>query len=588
METGEGEIVVDYISLFSGVGGFEAGLDAAGMNCVAQVEIDTACQSILRRDKPDIVRIGDVKDAGRHNLPAAGLLCGGSPCTSFSVAGKRDGLSGESGLWYEFQRLLVELTPQWFIWENVPGVLSSGDRDAVTGQRRRGLDFAIVLAGFTGVAPEIPRNGWKNAGIANGWFYHVAWRVLDAQYWGVAQRRRRLFVVGCLAASGRNPAEVLFESPRLSWNYPSRKAARQSAAADAETGAVRHNTNVAGTLGSAGARNRNLGNANEADLLVTEPVTPDKVFRMRAFGDYEQDEISSVVAARDYKSVTDIVASDLQQVTSKANRSQPQSVSPTLSPQAQVIAFDRTTSETREDGVTGTLRVGGGKSEGVNDSKPDFWCVAQQGVHAGTGEDISPALTSEGVDSSEDGNGRHAFAVDDNATKWDIMRTRIHPDSGVAPTLGANKGRGGSSPTVFVGGADVEALDVRNLRSNGDLAGTLQAKKQGGHSLNYQDAISFVPNASASTDQPVRPHGVSGTTGITRQEGVFTPRIVRRLTPLESERLMGLPDDHTRFDADGKEQSDSARYRQCGNGVVPAVVRWIGERIMKQESADDR
>ena len=170
------------VSLFSGIGGFDLGLERAGMEIVAQVEIDKFCNRILQTRWPNVPRIQDIRDANASNLPRCDLLCGGFPCQDLSVTGKRAGLSGErSGLFWEFIRLARELRPAWLVLENVPGLLSSNG----------GRDMGAVIGGL------------EDAG------YSCAWRVLDSQWFGVAQRRRRVFIVGHCDA--RCAGAVLFE-----------------------------------------------------------------------------------------------------------------------------------------------------------------------------------------------------------------------------------------------------------------------------------------------------------------------------------------------------------------------------------------
>lgn len=123
-------------SLFSGIGGFDLGLERAGMTCSWQVEIDPFCQQVLAHHWPDTQRFEDVKEVGKHNLQPVELICGGFPCQDLSVAGNRAGLAGErSGLWFEFARIAGELRPNWIVVENVPGLFSSN----------KGQDFATVL-----------------------------------------------------------------------------------------------------------------------------------------------------------------------------------------------------------------------------------------------------------------------------------------------------------------------------------------------------------------------------------------------------------------------------------------------------------
>lgn len=137
----------------------------------------------------------------RSGIPTSiTVWTGGFPCQDLSLAGGRLGLAGSrSGLYFKFHDLITTVRPEYVILENVPGLLSSNE----------GRDFAIVIGGLTGVVPEIPKEGWGNAGLFRGPVYNVAYRVLDARFFGVPQRRRRVFIVGSLGNGGS--AKILFE-----------------------------------------------------------------------------------------------------------------------------------------------------------------------------------------------------------------------------------------------------------------------------------------------------------------------------------------------------------------------------------------
>jgi len=196
------------LDLFSGIGGFSHGLKkAGGFRTVAYCEIEPKSQAVLQarmRDGAldhapicrDITRLD-----GRPWRGKVDLITAGWPCQDLSTAGKRAGLSGErSGLFFEVVRLLDEIRPRWFLGENVPGLFSSG----------RGSDFLSALRALDGIG------------------YGLAWRVLDAQNFGVPQRRRRVFVVGCLGAIC--PPEILFESEGGGGNSAAGRRAREGAA----------------------------------------------------------------------------------------------------------------------------------------------------------------------------------------------------------------------------------------------------------------------------------------------------------------------------------------------------------------------
>lgn len=176
-------VPLNYVSLFSGIGGFDIGFDRAGMRCKVQVEHDEKARAVLTTHWKNVTHLEDVKHVGKHNLPPVDLICGGSPCQDISIAGKRAGLVGkQSRLFFEFVRILDELKPTWFVFENVDNLLRSNS----------GRDFATVLI-------QLGKCG-----------YRIAWRVFDAQYFGVAQRRRRLFLVG--HSRNGSAAHVLYET----------------------------------------------------------------------------------------------------------------------------------------------------------------------------------------------------------------------------------------------------------------------------------------------------------------------------------------------------------------------------------------
>ena len=117
-----------FISLFAGIGGLDLGLERAGFECVAQVEINEFALRVLEKHWANIPKYKDVRDVGKENLPSADLICGGFPCQDVSLAGHRAGLEGKrSTLWSEFHRIVCEIRPRWVIIENVPGLFSAND-----------------------------------------------------------------------------------------------------------------------------------------------------------------------------------------------------------------------------------------------------------------------------------------------------------------------------------------------------------------------------------------------------------------------------------------------------------------------------
>jgi DNA (cytosine-5)-methyltransferase 1 len=188
-----------YLSVCSGIEAATSAWHHMGWEPVAFSEIEPFPSAVLKHHYPDVPNVGDMTKFKEWNIGTIDLLVGGTPCQSFSVAGLRKGLDDPRGnLMLTFGAIARHLSPRWLVWENVPGVLSSNG----------GRDFGT----FLGMLGELG--------------YGFAYRVLDAQYFGVAQRRRRVFVVGCLG-DWRSAAAVLFELASLSGNPPPSREARK-------------------------------------------------------------------------------------------------------------------------------------------------------------------------------------------------------------------------------------------------------------------------------------------------------------------------------------------------------------------------
>jgi DNA (cytosine-5)-methyltransferase 1 len=168
---------LEVASFFSGIGGFDLGFERAGFKVVFQCERDKFCQKVLEKNWPKVKRSEDIRTLSEGELPQADVWCAGFPCQDLSLAnqGKRKGLAGErSGLFDEFGKLAASFPPRWIVLENVPGLLNS----------HGGTDFKHVLDTLGELG------------------YFVAWRVLDSQYFGTPQRRRRVFIVASYQADG--------------------------------------------------------------------------------------------------------------------------------------------------------------------------------------------------------------------------------------------------------------------------------------------------------------------------------------------------------------------------------------------------
>mgnify|MGYP003619746977 FL=1 len=203
-------------SLFDGSGGFPLGGLISGITPVWASEIEPFPIRVTTKRLPFIKHYGDISTMDGSKIEPVDIITFGSPCQDLSIAGKRDGLDGKrSSLFYEAIRIVKEMRcatdgkkPRYIVWENVPGAFSSN----------KGEDFRCVLEGICHIKDEtlsVPKiDKWKQAGTIVGDHFSLAWRVLDAQYWGVPQRRKRIFLVADFAGGGAG--EILFKSEGLS------------------------------------------------------------------------------------------------------------------------------------------------------------------------------------------------------------------------------------------------------------------------------------------------------------------------------------------------------------------------------------
>lgn len=216
------------VSLFAGVGGFDLAMQRKGVKVVASVEIDSKCNEVLAKHFPEATQFTDVTTVKGEDLinagfnPRTGIITGGFPCQDLSVAGKRAGLAGErSGLFWEIARLVEETQTEYFLIENVPGLLTSN----------KGRDFGVVIGTMADIG------------------YSIGWRVLDAQHFGVPQRRRRVFIVGRRTTDGTSIAEVLFKSDSLQGDTTQSRetgqdSARSTAFSFGQTGFAKYSAGV--------------------------------------------------------------------------------------------------------------------------------------------------------------------------------------------------------------------------------------------------------------------------------------------------------------------------------------------------------
>lgn len=596
------------LSLFSGVGGFDMGLENAGMETVFQCEWDKHCRTILDRHWPTVPKWDDVSTlTGEHILahaPVIDVVAWGSPCQDLSVAGKRAGLEGgRSGLFYEGMRIITELRkasngkyPRISIWENVYGALNSN----------KGEDFEAILKEMVEAGSLL-----------------CEWRVLDAQYFGVPQRRRRVFVVAVFdsATANRCPDPLLPVSEGLRW-HPTTGATTREEPADTVTASIRSGSQWA------------AGTSPDGDFLTTSVTSK---WHKGSGGPSGSEHYNMVVeesptvgalAARDYKGVGNQYVQENKCVVetfTKSRRAQSATDDETWvegKPAPTLNSFDQgdvraTTVIVNQDrtyrDVTGAL-LGrdsfGPNHEGARDGKLILETLLLDGTRVddvrvyespvqtlkermGTGGNNVPMVAfshTQGLDAQpselawptlrKEGNG-HAVAIPIQDGR-DIEKNQnglgVADEGAPAYTIdqtGAQAVAYGIQGNM-IGRQDHNGPAGKGHTDDGDPMFTLNTTDKHAVALQYD-----------GYNQTVNTSDVSQSLRIGRDSSDFvaqpsepTTMVVRRLTPLECERLMGWPDDHTRHKADGTEQADTHRYKQCGNGVASPVAEWIGEQLI--------
>jgi len=459
-----------YGSLFSGVGGMDLGFDKY-FDCVFQVEWDKHCQSILRKHWPSVPKWTDVQEVNGAEVPPCDVLTFGSPCQDLSVAGKRAGLDGgRSSMFYEATRIIKEMRyatreratgplPRVVVWENVCGALTSNG----------GADFGEVL------------DTLAECGAVD-----IQWSVLDAQHFGVPQRRRRVFVIAQFdpATAGRSPAMLLPVKESSSRDSKKGKQQKQNVTAETSSSVEDSSGDTVGALTCSDLMKGQTSNqAVSLGLLQVEQT----LFAEGSFATYTEDRVSMIRAAG------------------------------------------------------GTQ--GGGSENIVLEAPYLFDAKRNESIRI---SEISQTLTQNM------GTGGNNVPMLAEPLSYDGYNQKLD-DSGIHRTL-----RIGRDSSDFIA---QETFFIDRSAFNQGTNGT------------YNSTVSNTP--VTNTLLASGPHAV----GQPNETEIGVA--IRRLTPMECERLMGWPDDHTKWTAAGNKQSDSHRYKQCGNGVVAPVAAWIAKHINK-------
>lgn len=544
-----------YVSIFSGVEAATLAWEPLGWEPVAFSEIEPFPCAVLAERWPDVTNLGDItKIDWKEEIDGAiDLVVGGSPCQSFSVAGKREGLKGASGLMFEYIRCVQELRPRWFLWENVPGALTSEDGGAF-GQLLREMD-------------ELG--------------YSLAWRVLDAQFFRVAQRRRRLFLVGHLGAE--SPAEVLFEPDCLSGNPQSSREKRKELARRAGRSAA-----CAGFKYSAAPRANTIGYAEEQANTLTADWHAPAVLPLSGTGQHYMamsqygTEVAGCLTARGDSSPCadrgqNIVCMTGTQAHCHISDEIAGCLTAHMGKDDAPVVVDGTNIQTY---VCETAHSGSnGLGVGMSDVFPTLDTSSGPAVWARENSVLSPCGFAQNVRNEVrivgDGTISGALAANPGMKQTTFVCTGgTYPINEQVATRDKKLGRG----TALGIGADGDPAFALMANHPHMVAAGSGSEPIAMGDLNAHTAIcrNVCPTPKCGGDGAM----VASETADKIMEA--NPMLVRRLTPLECERLQGFPDGHTLIGWKGKpaeECPDWPRYKAIGNSMAVPVMRWIGKRI---------
>jgi len=444
---------IRYISLFSGIEAASVAWQHLGWQPVAFSDFDDFASAVLEHHYPDVPNVGDVtKHDWTQYRGKCDLIIGGSPCQSFSIAGKRLGLSDPRGnLALHFLRVVADVQPRWFVFENVAGLLSSDE----------GRDFGTFLS-------EVAKLG-----------YGFAYRTLDSRFFGVPQKRRRVFVVGHIAGDWRGPAASLFDPESVQRDSKARRQTRQKS------------TRLANGSTSGESESLQADGERRRGMSLQTPLNDPSETLVASYalgaGNRAGIERNVVGVAED-----DVTTVGFWTSQSSTQRSQMVNRAPCMSASTPTgVAFDK---------------------QSLNVPSVGFWSNESTTQHSSM-VDMQPCLRTQAS----------AVAFDKTPVGFTPWR------------------RGGSEEGIFP---------------------TQTAKHENGVAHLKEDDIDqdIIPNLRYS---------------------------VRRLTPIECERLQGFPDDYTKVPYNGKPASEcpkSKRYFALGNSMTTNVIRWIGEGIQAVDS----
>lgn len=521
-------------SVCSGIEAASVAWNSLGWEAAWLSEIEPFPSAVLKHYYPDVPNLGDMTTITSRiesgEVEAPDLFCGGTPCQAFSVAGLRKSLDDARGnLSLTFceiadaidnKRIANNQQASIIFWENVPGVLSTKDNA-----------FGCFISELAGSDTTLcsPTGRWSNSGCVLGKKRTVAWRVLDAQYFGVARRRRRVFVIAS-AREGFNPAEVLFEfqglrrdiapsrkegervTPTVTQSTPFSRTDNQRVECDAlvvSNATSYTSSSIAGYsegVGTLRANGGDIGGGSE-NLVVS-------TFDRQGHSGYGANNIASTICSRDYKDHTDLCVETYAIQGSMIGRDDKNG------PQGdginREVCFTLNTTDRHAVLAFDTTQI----TSPANHSNPKF------------GEPCHP-ITALG----------HPPTI---AFNIDAMPDQMNFSENTIPTLTTSQHAG-----VF------QAIPLNTMTMQG------RASDDGRMGSGIGE-----------------PHDPCPTLTKGHSHAVAHNMVVRRLTPVECERLQGFPDNYTNIPWGSKSEApDSLRYKALGNSWAVPVVRWIGERI---------
>ena len=533
-------------SLFDGIGGFPLAAVINGIIPVWASEIEAAPISITKRHFPDMVHLGDITKIDGSKIEPVDIITFGSPCQDLSLAGKRQGLSGErSGLFIEAIRIIKEMRgktngkyPARIIWENVTGAFSSNE----------GEDFRIVLEEIASITagggfsiPRPPKDGWLSAGTIMGDCYSIAWRVMDAQYWGVPQRRKRIFLIADF--TGGCAAEILFKPDGLPGDNTESGEAREGIAGNAE------NRPIASGFNGWRSVTGDIEYKEECAPTMQTKMPSNVVYGMapKQLSQNVTENVSPPIMANDYKEPNCVYVDGFNQNMAKedkANTLRGARVDASniglifeKTKDQYAVDFGRTADRIQMNADKAVTLLGEGGGGGA---KTGLYCLP-----------VTYCLQGNMI-GRDDKNGPQGDGINENV-----------------------------SFTLNTIDRHAVALDCRNHTVNEELSAPLQAKK--GQSLNYINPA-FTMQGFGDYKETGTASTIKGRDGKDSTDLINADFAVRRLTPVECERLQGFPDGWTEYGINPEKKSkskisDSARYKALGNSVAIPCVDFLMSRI---------